>query len=997
MWPNMVCIQSRWSLESTYLLLISTLVFGLLTPIVLSETNFGSRPLWGSGRGRPPGKTCLDYCQLFTICHHGKCFLDQSSCEVICACEEGYMGKWCKEKVSKTGDETNNTSNVGTPWISHPQPAPSGPTKRPLMILGTFRPRNGNKKRPPFIFPLGNPPSNRQRNDGMKEQEGTKPSDNSSNNIKSDVEQIVLPNSTTMTIIRSKLEDMNNISKIDIESTNTSSPEISSIDTLIDTNQANNTTVRTSPGILHNSKLAELSTEKSTSPKIVCERSCLVGQCILNEGVYKCVRESSPFTISTMDNSSMAARGECGKGFKCKHGICDPDQRRKGRIKCLCDKGWIGTLCEHPCELDCGEHGECVHTNRNKTSMICQCSAGYDGDGCQDLIVLPEFTKDVEETSVHVYVIGFTTGFVVFFAIIVTLITYCMWRRRFVFIMKIVHYFQHYEENDGQIFDAFISYKSSKEDEHFVLTKLYPKLEMEMGFKVCMHFRDFTPGEAIANNIISAIERSRRTIMILSPNYINSEWCRMEYQKAQHEMLKMRHKIIPIVLEDVSKCKTLDKNLKTILSTVTYIEWPGEEDSKKLEKFWKKIELSLPKKRSGEQSSSHSMESTSTSSSSTSIDSDESKRSSQDPDSNTKLTTISDSVSIAVGDLGKTSQQGIQSPGKAKSETRLKKMKDVLKLKINNNNNRVLRRETSVDSNLSTPASATPSPGFFGGKDSTPLLSRKLLNCKQPNKSGAKSSTWSHRNHNRGRRNSQTQSQSFTERDHNRPSLDVIPQTPCGADLPDVCCTGGYYNIVCGENTDSFKENDLAGIHQCPTCVFPQDDVNVNSALNSNEGQEQPENNLGSSSNLNINFDQVQSVYPTNVYGYDSNGKSVDITNKSVTSKPTTNCVTCALRCDVDNMYQNREPQFTSDLNTPSEEQRHAIVNKNIHCESKISNIQKDENPLLNVSQLLDSSRYIPNFHVNSAFVDKDETKPCTPVPPIRIKKLMRQNSRENV
>ena len=70
----------------------------------------------------------------------------------------------------------------------------------------------------------------------------------------------------------------------------------------------------------------------------------------------------------------------------------------------------------------------------------------------------------------------------------------------------------------------------------------------------------------------------------------------MEYQKAQHEMLKLKHKIIPIVLEDISEVRDIDKNLKSILDSVTYLEWPGIENDKKLERFWTKLELSLPKK-----------------------------------------------------------------------------------------------------------------------------------------------------------------------------------------------------------------------------------------------------------------------------------------------------------------------------------------------------------------------------------------------------------------
>lgn len=108
---------------------------------------------------------------------------------------------------------------------------------------------------------------------------------------------------------------------------------------------------------------------------------------------------------------------------------------------------------------------------------------------------------------------------------------------------------------------------------------------------------------AIANNIVSAIENSRRTIMILSPEYVQSEWCRMEYQKAQHEMLKLKHKIIPIVLADLSEVKNMDKNLKSIMNSVTYLEWPGDNNSKQTDRFWKKLQLSLPKKPSQNSSS----------------------------------------------------------------------------------------------------------------------------------------------------------------------------------------------------------------------------------------------------------------------------------------------------------------------------------------------------------------------------------------------------------
>ncbi len=41
-------------------------------------------------------------------------------------------------------------------------------------------------------------------------------------------------------------------------------------------------------------------------------------------------------------------------------------------------------------------------------------------------------------------------------------------------------------------------------------------LEEELGFTVCIHERDFVPGQHILKNIQNAIERSRRTIAVIS-------------------------------------------------------------------------------------------------------------------------------------------------------------------------------------------------------------------------------------------------------------------------------------------------------------------------------------------------------------------------------------------------------------------------------------------------------------------------------------------------
>ena len=69
----------------------------------------------------------------------------------------------------------------------------------------------------------------------------------------------------------------------------------------------------------------------------------------------------------------------------------------------------------------------------------------------------------------------------------------------------------------------------------------------------------------------------------------------MEYQVAQQEMLKLRHKIIPIMFRDVSDMDSMDKCLKFILRTITYLKWPGDTDTKGQKRFWEQLKLTMPK------------------------------------------------------------------------------------------------------------------------------------------------------------------------------------------------------------------------------------------------------------------------------------------------------------------------------------------------------------------------------------------------------------------
>lgn len=269
-------------------------------------------------------------------------------------------------------------------------------------------------------------------------------------------------------------------------------------------------------------------------------------------------------------------------GVFCRYGKCVVTER--GNHRCQCDHGGDGGLCENRCCKSCGDFG-CKIINGTE---YCD----DENEPGEDPILDP-----VEEIWYWYLIVSL---------VVVTassiLMLYILWWKKYIPVLKLVHYFKSYEDDDEREWDAFISYKSDGNDEQFVLKYLYPKLELELGFKLCLHFRDFIPGNAIANNILQSVTKSRRVILLLTPRFIESEWTKFEYQKAQYEMIHGRQTIIPIILEDISSFKnSMDLNLQHILKSVTYLEWPGEDNPSKEKKFWTRLTLALPKRKEVEE------------------------------------------------------------------------------------------------------------------------------------------------------------------------------------------------------------------------------------------------------------------------------------------------------------------------------------------------------------------------------------------------------------
>ncbi|KFZ67419.1 Toll-like receptor 5 [Podiceps cristatus] len=129
-------------------------------------------------------------------------------------------------------------------------------------------------------------------------------------------------------------------------------------------------------------------------------------------------------------------------------------------------------------------------------------------------------------------------------------------------------------------YDAYLCY--SKNDFEWVQNSLLKRLDSQYfdknRFTLCFEERDFLPGEDHINNIRDAIWNSRKTICIVTKQFLKDGWCVEAFNFAQSRYFcDLKDVLIMVVVGSLSQYQLLKhKPIRSFLQRSRYLRWPED-------------------------------------------------------------------------------------------------------------------------------------------------------------------------------------------------------------------------------------------------------------------------------------------------------------------------------------------------------------------------------------------------------------------------------------
>ena len=147
-------------------------------------------------------------------------------------------------------------------------------------------------------------------------------------------------------------------------------------------------------------------------------------------------------------------------------------------------------------------------------------------------------------------------------------------------------------ENEGGLprYDAYVTYHN--EDEDWVDGELLPNIEEgDEPFRLCLKTRDIRGGRLKLNELSLRIQRSRKILVILSPQFVEDNWCYFELNMAHQKALEESYKVLIFIIKENIPNDRLTLVLRQLLCRVQCFKWPDDEYGQRL--FWRRLREEL--------------------------------------------------------------------------------------------------------------------------------------------------------------------------------------------------------------------------------------------------------------------------------------------------------------------------------------------------------------------------------------------------------------------
>ncbi|CAG2215876.1 unnamed protein product [Mytilus edulis] len=230
------------------------------------------------------------------------------------------------------------------------------------------------------------------------------------------------------------------------------------------------------------------------------------------------------------------------------------------------------------------------HNNRflNQERYMCK----FENGNIANLTSLKETVNQIQKecSSYTTLIVCVAVG--IFAAILILcsgLIYRYRWTLRYMYYTTKSKYYRYkpVEMDEIYSFNAFVSYSDKEKD--FIINEWIPNIEQACDLKLCIHQRDFLPGEDITVNITNAIRESKKTVCIVTRSFLDSYYCIFEFNMARMESIYSRggRSTIFLVFYENIQPKDLPLVMLELVQQQSYIEYPHDQQGNVV--FWEKI------------------------------------------------------------------------------------------------------------------------------------------------------------------------------------------------------------------------------------------------------------------------------------------------------------------------------------------------------------------------------------------------------------------------